>query len=347
MEIIGGLDLHRKQITFDNVNTVSGELTRGKIMPVTRQAFREWLEQFQGKVCTFALEACTGWRFVVEEIQAAGHMALLAEPADTRALRGRKRRAKTDRVDARHLRELAVRGAIPESWIPPEHIIELRTRLRLYRILTDERRAWMRRIHAQLFHQGVLPISNLFSKEGKAALAAAELSEVGRQTVGLALRRIEQVDKELDPISKQIVSFANHQPGCKALMERFGIGPITSAVIVAYLGDARRLSSSRKAVRLAGIDITVASSDDKRRVGKLSRQGPPILRWALIESAQFAAQKKSPDHSYYLQARNRVGHKRACLSVARRTIRWAYHALFKLGEEAIALPIEKTRGKAA
>lgn len=346
MEIIGGLDLHRKQITFDNVNTETGELTRGKIMPATREELRDWLKQFAGMRCTFALEACTGWRFVVEEIHAAGHRALLAEPADTRALRGRKRRAKTDRVDARHLRELAQRDAVPQSWIPPEHIIELRALLRLYRVLTDERRAWMRRIHAQLFHQGVLPIANFFTKEGKAALAAADLSEAGRQTVELGLRRIEQADKELDPISKQIVRFANHQPACKALMERFGIGPITSAVIVSYLGDARRFSSSRKAVRLAGIDVTVAESDDKRRLGKLSRQGPPILRWALIESAQFAAQKKSPDHSYYLQAKNRVGHKRACLSVARRTIRWAYHVLFKLGDEAIALPNEK-RGKAA
>lgn len=126
MEIIGGLDLHRKQITFDNVNTETGELTRGKIMPATREELRDWLKQFAGMRCTFALEACTGWRFVVEEIHAAGHRALLAEPADTRALRGRKRRAKTDRVDARHLRELAQRDAVPQSWIPPEHIIELR-----------------------------------------------------------------------------------------------------------------------------------------------------------------------------------------------------------------------------
>lgn len=347
MEIIGGLDLHRKQITFDYLSSATGELSRGKIVPATRQEFRDWLRRFEGSECTFAVEACTGWRFVMEELQAAGHRALLAEPADTKALRGRKKRAKTDRVDAQHLRELAIKNSIPESWIPPEHILELRTMLRLYRTLTDERRAWMRRIHAQLFHQGVPPISDLLTKEGRAALAAAELSPAGRLTVELGLRRIEQVDQEIDPVSKDIVGFANHQEGCKALMERFGVGPITSAAILCYLGDARRFSSSRRAVRLAGIDITVAESDDKRRPGKLSRQGPPILRWALVESAQFASHKRSPDHSYYLQAKERVGHKRACLSVARRIIRWAHHTLNKLGDAAISPPVEKRDRKAA
>lgn len=347
MEIIGGLDLHRKQITYDYVNTTTGELNRGKIAPVTRQEVRDWLKEFEGKLCTFALEACTGWRFVVEELHAAGHRALLAEPADTKALRGRKKRAKTDRVDAQHLRELAVKDSVPESWIPPEHILELRTMLRLYRTLTDERRAWMRRIHSQLFHQGVLPVVNLLNKEGRAALAKAELSTAGRRTVDLALRRIEQVDEEIDPVSKDIARFANNQDGCKALMERFGVGPITSAAIVSYLGDARRFSSSRRAVRLAGIDITVAESDDKRRPGKLSRQGPPILRWALVESSQFASHKRSPDYSYYVQAKARVGHKRACLSVSRRIIRWAYHTLHELGDAAIAPPMEKKRRRAA
>ena len=66
-----------------------------------------------------AVEGCTGWRYVVEEIAAAGFEAHLAEPADTQAARGRKRRAKTDRSDARLLRELLQRGELPESWIPP------------------------------------------------------------------------------------------------------------------------------------------------------------------------------------------------------------------------------------
>src|SRR5215218_216907 len=62
---------------------------------------------------TSPLEATTGWRFVAEELERAGSAAHLAEPADTRALRGPKRRAKTDRTDAHHLRDLLLRGRCP------------------------------------------------------------------------------------------------------------------------------------------------------------------------------------------------------------------------------------------
>lgn len=66
------------------------------------------------------MEATTGWRFVAEEPAAIGAVAHLAEPAQTSALRGNKKRAKTDRADARHLRELLIAGRLPESWIPPD-----------------------------------------------------------------------------------------------------------------------------------------------------------------------------------------------------------------------------------
>src|SRR5919197_1468186 len=106
MAIIGGLDVHRSQITYDWIDPDTGQRQRGRLAPAHRAHLRAWLEQFAGRQATFALEGCTGWRYVVEELQRAGIAAHLAEPADTSMLRGPKRRAKTDRTDAAHLREL-------------------------------------------------------------------------------------------------------------------------------------------------------------------------------------------------------------------------------------------------
>jgi hypothetical protein len=100
MAIVGGLDIHRRQITYDILDTTTGETRRGQLSPATRLELRAWLARFTGQQADFALEATTGWRFVAEELQRAGAVAHLAEPADTRALRGPKRRAKTDRADA-------------------------------------------------------------------------------------------------------------------------------------------------------------------------------------------------------------------------------------------------------
>ena len=133
MAIVMGLDQHRAQITAEWVDTVTGEVSRGRIVPADRAGVRKFLARFGGRELEVALEATTGWRFVVEELRWVGASVHLAEPAETAGLRGPKKRAKNDRADARHLRELVMAGRLPESWIPPDHILDLRARVRLRR----------------------------------------------------------------------------------------------------------------------------------------------------------------------------------------------------------------------
>src|SRR3954468_2665916 len=154
MAIVAGFDVHRAQITFDALDTESGEVLRGRI-DATRASVTRWTERFAGREVDVAVEACTGWLFVCDALVAAGAVPHLAEPVETRALRGRKRRAKTDREDARWLRELLAGGRLPEAWIPPEHVRQWRSRARLRHTLIDERTQWLQRIQATLYHHGV------------------------------------------------------------------------------------------------------------------------------------------------------------------------------------------------
>ena len=138
-----------------------------------------------------ALEATTGWRFIVEELVAAGVTAHLAEPAETANLRGRKARAKTDRADARHLRELLQQGRLPEAWAPPTEILELRQQVRLRKTLVDERTGWQQRIHALLFHHGIRRPRALLTGDGRAALEQLDLSPSASQALTVALAMID------------------------------------------------------------------------------------------------------------------------------------------------------------
>jgi transposase len=288
MSIIGGLDVHRRQITFDWVDRDSGEADRGRIVPATRAGLRAWLGELPGAEGGFAVEGCTGWRFVAEELQTAGLVAHLAEPAETSSLRGPKRRAKTDRTDARLLRELLEQGRLPSSWIPPAWILDLRTTVRLRKTLVDQRTAWQQRIHAALFHHGLPhPTQALLSRATRAWLEQVPLPPAGRQALQVALGQIDHLDAELDPIDQWLGALARRQPGCRALMTRhYGIGAITAPTILAELGDARRFAGGDQVVRATGLDITVYASDGKRSPGHLSRQGPEVLRWALFEAAR-------------------------------------------------------------
>src|SRR5436309_3825180 len=155
MPMVGGLDIHRRQITFDYLDTGTGQVCRGQISPANREHLRAWLARFADREdVAFAVEGCAGWRYVAEELAAAGITAHLAEPADTAFARGRKRHAKTDKTDCRHLRMLLAEGRLPECWIPPARILECRALLELYHDLRAGHTAWVQRIHAVLFHYG-------------------------------------------------------------------------------------------------------------------------------------------------------------------------------------------------
>jgi transposase len=225
-----------------------------------------------------------GLAVCVRGAAAGGAVPHLAEPAETSALRGKKRRAKTDREDARWLRTLLCEGRLPEAWIPPAHVREWRTRTRLRKTLVDERTAWLQRIQATLFHHGISGVPDkLLSAAGREFLAARELPDAARERIEVSLQMIEALDRQLAPLEQRLRRLARRQPGCRALMAHYGIGELTAPTILCELGDVTLLSASRKAVRCAGIDIGVHRSDRRSRAGKLTKQGSPQLRWALYE----------------------------------------------------------------
>jgi transposase len=344
MPIVGGLDVHRKQITFDYVDTVTGELRCGQIGQADRQRLRAWLRKsFAGRDdVAFAVEACTGWRYVSEELAGANIAAHLAEPAETAAARGKKRRAKTDRSDARLLRELLDAGRLPECWIPPAHVLECRALLQTYQDLRVEHTAWVQRIHAVCFHHGAEAVGagGLSTAAGRARLqqiAHRQLSAAGQVQVATAARILDALEIELEALRRRLVEAAKHLRGATLLRQQvYGVGPIGGLAFTCWLGGAGRFSSARKAVRFCGLDVTVYSSAGKRAPGRISRQGPPILRWCAYEAGITHARVSAPDHAYYASVKARIDGKRAALAEARKIIRTVSHILTDLGEDALS-----------
>jgi transposase len=145
------------------------------------------------------------------------------------------------------------------------------------------------------------------------------------------------LEEQLHALRHQLLRAARHLKGAKVLAARiYGVGPLTALALTCRPGGAGRFSSSRKAVRFAGLDITVHSSDRKGPPGRLSRQGPPVLRWAVYEAGKAHARASAPDHAYYAQVKDRKNSKRAALSEARKIIRQACHILTELGDDALA-----------
>jgi transposase len=332
-----GIDQHRAQITAEWIDVATGEISRARVRPADRAGVRRFLARFAGEQLEVALEATTGWRFFVEELRGVGAVVHLAEPAETAALRGSKRRAKSDRADARHHRELVLAGRLPESWIPPDHILDLRARVRLRHTLGEQHREWQQRIQAVLFHHGCPRRRGLMSGDGRDWLASQPLPDAAREQITVAVAMIDALERQLAPLTRELRVYARAQTGCRALIDAYyGIGELCAVTVLAELGDCRRFPNSRDAVRYGGMDITVYQSDRHRAPGHLSRQGPPALRWALYEAAQVARWPGSPDRAYYEQAAAKLGGNRACLALARKLLKRCYHTLRELGDDALA-----------
>jgi transposase len=341
MGIVGGMDVHRQQLTFDYVDTETGRLERGKITHADRERLAGWLRRFEGVgPVTFATEAGTGWRYVAQEMRRVGIEVQLAEPADTAAARGPKRRAKTDRADAQLLRELCLDGRVPQCYIPPDAVLEFRALLELYHDLRAEHTAWVQRVHAVCFHQGAPAPgeAGVISAAARARLdqvASTHLSAAGQRQVTVATAMMSTLEEHLDRLRRDLVRGSRHLRGARVLQDTiYGVGPLTGLALCCWLGGADRFSASRKAVRFAGLDITVRSSDAKRAPGRLSRQGPAVLRWFLYEAGKTSSRPTAPDYAYYTHVKERIDGKRAALAQARRILRQASHILTDLGDDA-------------
>jgi transposase len=229
---------------------------------------------------------------------------------------------------------------------PPQNpggiILECRALLELYHALRVEHTAWTQRVHAVCFHQGVpaLGAGALSTAEGLDRLGQVcqqQLSAAGRLQVQTALAMLGALEEQLDLVRRQVLGAARRVHGARVLHQQlYGVGPTTALALVCWLGGADRFSSARKAVRFCGLDVTVYSSAGKRAPGRLSRQGPGVLRWLCYEAGKTAARRVAPDHGYYTRVKDRIDGKRAALSQARRIVRRAVHLLDALGDQALA-----------
>src|SRR3954466_14071602 len=165
----------------------------------------------------------------------------------------------------------------------------------------------------------------LLRANGRAFLRTLALPPAALQRIEIALAIIDEIDRQLVGLERELAALARRQAGCQALMRQYGVGPVTATTVLCELGDVTRLSASRKAVRCTGLDIGVYRSDRRSRTGRITRQGSPALRWALYEAAQAACKPASPDHADYVALKARgLSHTRASLTIARKLARRSF-----------------------
>jgi transposase len=265
-----------------------------------------------------ALEVTGSSREISRLLEGHVKQVIVVSPGDTGISQAR---AKTDRLDARTLAKLLWTGELEAVWMPPAWTANMRRRLARREQLVRARSRVKNELHAVLMRclKGRPPVSDLFGVKGREWLRGLELPEVEDETVKAGLRHIEFLDQEIEQVERLIAKEALRSAQIKRLMTVPGVNVICAAIFLAAVGDIRRFKGSRPVVAYLGLDPRVYQSGaGPARGGRISKQGSPRARWALVEAARSVAQQPGPMHAFYERIRARKGHNAAVVAVARK-----------------------------
>jgi transposase len=325
MSVYVGIDVHRKRsqvavVTEDGTVRLNKNVVNG-----SEPMLRLIGELPSGTPVAF--EAAFGWSWLAELLEDYGFEAHMVHPLRCKAIASA--RLKNDKVDAAILAQLLRADLLPEAWIAPAKVRQLRALLRhrisLVRLATQARN----RIHAVAADHGYDWSASYWTGPGRGWLAELDLPAASREIVTDCLAVIDGLAPVIDRIDGELHQHAKADPQVKVLRTLPGVGEFTALVMVAEIGGITRFPSARKLASWAGLTPTVRGSDLHVRHGHISKQGSVWLRWAMNQAAQTA--KRSPEFAAaYASIARRRGKKIATIAIARKLLTRAWHLLSEI-----------------
>jgi transposase len=278
-----GMDLHRRRSVLVRMTEDGRRLGTARITNSPQELRREIARA--GKSPRVVLEATYGWYWAADTLAAAGAEVHLAHPLGVKAFT--YRRVKNDVRDSADLADLLRMGRLPEAWIAPAGVRELRELTRYRQKLVSLRTSCKDQVHGVLAKLGVpVTCSDIFGVAGSAWLDGLGLPQPYAGKV-LSLRQLTgELTAEITMLSEVIADLLAGHRGYQVIQQLPGIGPVLAAVIIAEIGEVTRFRSAGQLCSWAGLTPRHRESDTKVSRGRVTKQGSRLLRWALIEAVQ-------------------------------------------------------------
>jgi len=319
-----GIDLHRRRSVIVRVDREGKHLSTVRVPNEAFEVARAVEEA--GPHPEVVLEATYGYYWLVDLLEELGATIHLANPS---GLNWGNRRVKNDERDALDLVKKLRLGELPEAWIPPPAVRELREIVR-YRAKAVRLRSGLKaQVHAVMAKNGVLPTRyDMFGPGGNAQLDSLGPKLPVNYVIRIESLRdlIEIYDREVGQLEREIHRQLKDHPGYRAIQEIPGIGPTLGAIFVAEIGDVSRFSSAEKLCSWAGLTPKHRESDTKVIRGRVTKQGSKLVRWAAIEaiSKNHAGTRLRAD---FQRLAERRGKHKARVAVARKLLVYVYYGL--------------------
>ena len=331
-----GCDAHKHYSLFAILNE------RGKLVDQVRVdheagAIKAFLSQYP-EGTPVALETVGNYYWIVDEIEEAGCIPLLAHAAKAKVMMGNVN--KTDKLDAEGLATLHHLGSLPTVWIPPYELRDERELPRTRMALSKIRTALKNRMHSTLakYALSLDTQSDIYAPKWRSPLLKLVLSmpEETRRCMEQELELLDLVQDQINRLEERILDRIQTTETIQLAKTLPGVGKILSIVIEREVGAIDRFSSHRHLASYSGAVPKVTASGGKFRYGKMRKQSNQYLKWAFIEAANVIVRQRNHPRwrkkyvsRLYERVRRRKGHSIAVGAVARYLSEAAYWVLKK------------------
>ena len=327
-----GCDAHKKYSIFMAISQ-HGEIYPAQKVEHDREKYRAFLHTLPAS-SRIAVESTGNWYWMIEEMEAAGHIPSLVNPHKAKLMMGQIN--KTDKLDAEGLAKLALNGTLPTVWIPPGELRDQRELPRMRMAMSQVRTKFKNRIHSAFAKYGITfdEVSDIFGGKGRKLLekSLVELPPETRLSVQEQLWLLDQVEQAINQAEQRIHQVIKVDPTMQLLMTLPGVGPILAITIALEMGEVDRFPSGEKFASYAGKVPRVNSSGGKTYYGRVRPDVNRYLKWAFTEAANvIVLQQHSLGDCHVLRLYQRIrknkGHAKAVTAVGRHLAEAAYWML--------------------
>ena len=315
-----GLDVHKHYITVGGMNAEQEIVLRPR--DVVMERFKTWAESNLRKSDEVVLEATTNTWDVYDTIAPLVKRVVVAHAAEVKQIANS--RVKTDNQDVIRLVRLLIADIVPEVWVPPVEVRELRAMISYRWRLVKMSTAIQNRMHSLLHRHNIqAPQGKVDTGENREWWEQLKLSELENLRLKQEIKTLRLIRENIVEVEKELGRLSNSERwGDQAvyLMQLPGVGIIVTMTILSAIGDIQRFESPKKLVGYAGLGAGVHDSGQKHREKGITKFGRKELRWALVEASWQAVRSNPSWRAEYDRLCKRKHQNQAIVAIAHKLL---------------------------
>jgi len=321
------LDIHK------HYSVIAGVDREGRVLlapvRVEHADLEGWLKKCLRESDQVVIESTTNAWHVHDLLVPLAKRVVVANPIRVKQIA--TARVKTDGRDALILARLLAANLVPEVWVPPLAVRQMRQLLSQRRQLVETHTQIVNRMHSVAHrHHLKHERGKRFNERNTGWQKDGRLSQVEQFQLSLEMENRVYLEKQIERIGAEVTKHCRQKPWSESMlfvMQLPGFGVITAMTVLAAIGEIGRFETPKKLASYSGLTPGLEQSGTKYREKGITKEGRRELRWALVEAALQAVKSDPRLKMRFVELQKRMHRNQAVVAIARHLLELVWYVL--------------------